>query len=240
MRTDVLGVGFDSVTMDEALEAAERLMKGPGADYIVTPNPEIVMACREDPEVKRAVAEASLVLPDGIGVIYGAKLLGRPLKEKVPGADFAEKLMARMAESSGSVYLLGARPGVAELAGKRLSEKYPGLRIAGTSDGYFRDDGPVIEKINAARPDLLLVCLGAPRQEKWMMTCRDRLAVPLMAGLGGSLDVYAGVVRRAPERWQRLNLEWLYRLIKQPSRIGRMMKLPLFLLCVMGQRISGK
>lgn len=239
MRTDVLGVGFDNVTMDEALSRASELMDSPGADYIVTPNPEIVMVCREDREVRLAVEGASLVLPDGIGVIYGAKILGRPLREKVPGADFAEKLMARMAKSGGSVYLLGAKPGVAELAGERLSEKYPGLRIAGTADGYFDDDGPVIEAINAARPDFLLVCLGAPKQEKWMAANRDKLRVPLMAGLGGSLDVYAGVVRRAPEVWQRLNLEWLYRLIKQPSRIGRMMKLPQFLICVIGQRIRG-
>lgn len=240
MRTEVLGVEFDNVTMDEALDAAQGLMESPGTDYIVTPNPEIVMACREDPEVKRAVEGASLVLPDGIGIVYGAKILGRPLKEKVPGADFAEKLMSRMAESKRSVYLLGARPGVAELAGEKLTEKYPGLQIAGTADGYFKDDGPVIEKINAARPDLLLVCLGAPKQEKWMVAHRDALRVPLMAGLGGSLDVYAGVVQRAPEVWQRLELEWLYRLIKQPSRFGRMMKLPQFLLCVIGQRLKGR
>ncbi len=240
MRTEVLGVGFDSVTMSEALDAAEKLMERPGADYIVTPNPEIVMACREDPEVKRAVEGASLVLPDGIGVIYGAKILGTPLKAKVPGADFAENLMARMAGKGRSVYLLGAKPGVAELAGEKLSAKYPGLRIAGTADGYFKDDGPVIEAINAARPDLLLVCLGAPKQEKWMAANRDKLTVPLMAGLGGSLDVYAGAVKRAPEVWQKLELEWLYRLIKQPSRLGRMMKLPKFLLCVIGERLKGR
>ncbi len=240
MRTDVLGVGFDDVTMDEALRRAEALMAAPGADYVVTPNPEIVMICREDPAVRAAVEGASMVLPDGIGVIYGAKILGRPLREKVPGADFAEKLMERMAKKGLGVYLLGAKPGVAELAGEKLAAKYPGLRIAGTHDGYFQEDGPVVDAINATKPALLLVCLGAPKQEKWMAKNRDRLAVPLMAGLGGSLDVYAGVVQRAPAAWQRLNLEWLYRLLKQPSRLGRMMKLPEFLLCVIGQRISGK
>ena len=240
MRTDVLGVGFDPVTMDEAVDRAMAMLDTDTQDYVVTPNPEIVMTCREDPEAKEAVEAASLVLPDGIGVIYGAKLLGRPLPEKVPGADFALAMFARMAKTGRSVYLLGAKPGVAEAAGKNLAERFPGLVIAGTADGYFQDDGPVIDAVNAAAPDMLLVCLGAPKQEKWMYRNRDKLKVRLMAGLGGSLDVYAGVVERAPESWQRLNLEWLYRLKQDPRRIGRMMKLPHFMVCVAGQRIKGK
>ena len=108
------------------------------------------------------------------------------------------------------------------------------------NDGYFKDDGAVIEKINAASPDLLLVCLGAPKQELWMAENREKLNVRLMAGLGGSLDVYAGVVQRAPERWQKMNLEWLYRLMKEPRRIGRMMKLPQFMICVLGEKLKGK
>ena len=236
MRTDVLGVGFDSVTMDEALARGLAMLETPSCDYIVTPNPEIVMICGEDPEAAEAVASASLVLPDGIGVIYGARLLGRPLAAKVPGADFALGMFGKMAGTGKSVYLLGAKPGVAEKAGERLAEQFPGLVIAGTADGYFKEDGPVIAQINAAAPDMLLVCLGAPKQEKWMYANRDKLNVRLMAGLGGSLDVYAGVVERAPEKWRKLNLEWLYRLIKEPRRIGRMMKLPEFMICVIGQR----
>ena len=240
MRTDVLGVGFDPVTMDEAVERGMAMLDTAAPDYVVTPNPEIVMTCREDPEAKKAVEAASLVLPDGIGVIYGAKILGRPLPEKVPGADFALAMFARMAAAGRSVYLLGAKPGVAEAAGKNLAQRFPGLVIAGTADGYFQDDGPVIDAVNAAAPDMLLVCLGAPKQEKWMYRNRDKLRVRLMAGLGGSLDVYAGVVERAPESWQRLNLEWLYRLKQDPRRIGRMMQLPHFMACVIGQRIRGK
>ncbi len=236
MRTDVLGVGFDPVTMDEAVERAMALMDRPGADYVVTPNPEIVMICGEDSAAAEAVADASLVLPDGIGVIYGARILGRPLPEKVTGADFALRVFARMAGEGRRLYLLGAKPGVAQTAGERLARQFPGLVIAGCHDGYFSDDGPVIDGINAAGADFLLVCLGAPKQEKWMRANRDRLNVRLMAGLGGSLDVYAGAVRRAPEVWQRLNLEWLYRLIREPRRIGRVMKLPEFLVCVIGQR----
>lgn len=238
MRTDVLGVGFDGVTMDEAVERGLALLETETRDYIVTPNPEIVMVCNKDPEAARAVEAASLVLPDGIGIIYGAGILGRPLPEKVPGADFALRMFAGMAKTGKSAYLLGARPGVAEKAGEKLAGQFPGLVIAGAADGYFKDDGPVIEKINAAAPDMLLVCLGAPKQEKWMYHNRDKLNVRLMAGLGGSLDVYAGVVERAPERWQKLNLEWLYRLVKEPRRLGRIMKLPDFLVCVIGQRVQ--
>ena len=137
-----------------------------------------------------------------------------------------------MAGEGKSVFLLGAKPGVAERAAKNLAENYPGLLIAGTHDGYFNEDAPVVEAVNAASPDLLLVCLGAPKQEKWMRSNAAKLAVGLMIGAGGSLDVFAGTAERAPEGWQKAGLEWLYRLLKEPRRIGRMMKLPKFLLCV--------
>ncbi len=240
MRIDVLDVGFDNVTMDEAVLLALTLMKERKSAVVVTPNPEIVWLCRKDAELREAIDQAELVLPDGIGVVMGAKLLRRPLKEKVPGADFAQKLFAELAKCGGSVYLLGAKPGIAVTAGEKLTEKYPGLRIVGTADGYFKDDRPVVEAINRAAPDLLLVCLGAPKQELWMKKNRPALKVGLMAGLGGSLDVFAGVVRRAPDLWRRLNLEWLYRLIMQPSRLGRMMKLPAFLCAVLWRRLRGK
>ncbi len=239
-RIDVLGVGFDDLTMEEAIEAALPLAAGRGAAYAVTPNPEIVMMARSDGALARALGGADLVLADGIGVVKGAQILGTPLKGRVPGIDFACALMERLAERGGSVYLFGAKPGVAERAGEELARRYPGLEIAGASDGYFTDDGPVVEKINAASPDLLMVCLGSPKQELWMEAHAGGLSVGLMAGLGGSLDVLAGEVKRAPESWQRLGLEWLYRLIKEPRRIGRMMKLPLFVLEAAGQRIRGR
>ncbi|SHI13234.1 N-acetylglucosaminyldiphosphoundecaprenol N-acetyl-beta-D-mannosaminyltransferase [Sporobacter termitidis DSM 10068] len=239
MRTDVLGVGFDDLTMDEAVGRAAVLLESGTPAYIVTPNPEIVWLCRDDPELKEIVGRAALVLPDGIGVVYGAKILGRPLKGKIAGIDFAEKLLERMAGTGKSVYLLGAKPGVASMAAKKLQNKYPGLVVAGTADGYFKDDGPVIEKINASKPDLLLVCLGAPKQERWMAANATRLNVRLMAGLGGALDVFAGTAERAPESWQRLHLEWLHRLKKEPWRWRRMIKLPLFIFAVAGQRLKG-
>lgn len=240
MRIDVMGVGFDSLTIEEAVERAKTLMSERRAAYVVTPNPEIVMACRERAETMEAVNGADLVLSDGIGVIYGARILGTPLKQKIPGIDFVSALMADMAQEGKSVFLLGAKPGVAEQAGERLITMFPGLVIAGAHDGYFKDDAPVVEAVNAAHPDLLLVCLGAPKQELWMQRNQSALNVGLMAGLGGSLDVFAGNVRRAPKLFQKLGLEWFYRLLKEPKRIGRMMKLPKFLFACIGKKLRGR
>ena len=239
-RTDVLGVGFDNVTKAEAVERALELIDAREGRYVVTPNPEIVMLAKENPALKEALAGADIVLPDGAGIVKGAAILGRPMKEKVPGIDFACGVMARLAERGGSVYLFGAKPGVAEAAAETLRTKFPGLVISGTSDGYFSDDGPIIETIKDAAPDFLLVCLGAPKQELWMAKMSGKLPAGLMVGLGGSLDVFAGTVKRAPEAWQKLDLEWLYRLLKEPRRIGRMMKLPLFVIEAAGERLRGK
>lgn len=178
------------------------------------------------------VNRADLVLADGIGVIKGAAMLGTPLKGKVPGIEFAAGLLGKLAKEGRSVYLLGAKPGVAELAGKRLSGQYPGLKIAGTHDGYFQEDAPIVEDIRASGADVVLVCLGAPKQEKWMAKNGADTGAHLLCGLGGSLDVFAGVVERAPKFWCDHGLEWLYRLLKEPRRAGRMMKLPLFLVHV--------
>ncbi|MGI5978599.1 MAG: WecB/TagA/CpsF family glycosyltransferase [Oscillospiraceae bacterium] len=239
-RINVLGVGFDSLTMDEAVQRALALIAEKRAAYVVTPNPEIVMLAREDAALMNAVEHAALVLPDGIGVVKGARILGTPLKEKIPGIDFATNLMAKMAENGQKLFLLGAKPGVAEMAAAALKERFPGLNICGSNDGYFQDDAPIIDKINAAEPDLLLVCLGAPKQELWMQANAPKLRVGLMAGLGGSLDVFAGVTERAPELWQKLGLEWFYRLLKEPSRAKRMSNLPKFGFAVIGKRLGGK
>lgn len=165
MRINILGVGFDNVTLDQAVAEGMRLMHTVGAHYVVTPNPEIVEVCREDQEAMETINGADLVLADGIGVIYGAKLLGTPLKERVPGIEFAQALMERMAQGGEGLFLLGARPGVAEQAAQRLQSRYPGLRIVGTHDGYFQEDGPVVEAIRSAAPAVVFVCLGAPKQE---------------------------------------------------------------------------
>ena len=232
MRVNVLGVGFDNLTMDEAVARAVELLGEEGTHYVVTPNPEIVEVCRENEAARAAVNGASLVLPDGIGVIKGAAMLGTPLKERTPGIEFAAHIVERMAGENLSLYLLGAKPGVAEKAAENLKNQYPGLVIAGIHDGYFQEDGPVVEDIRQSGADCVFVCLGAPKQEFWMAKNGPATGAHLLCGLGGSLDVFAGTVERAPKFWCDHGLEWFYRLCKEPKRIGRMMKLPLFLVHV--------
>ena len=238
MRTDILGVGFNDVTMQQAVERACGIIDGGGKAYIVTPNPEIVWMARSDAALQETLNNAELVLPDGTGIVLAARILGTPLKERVPGVDFAAQLFMRLSGSGGSVFLFGAKPGVADAAARNLSETYPGLIIAGTADGYIKDDDLIIERINDAAPDLLLVCLGAPKQELWMAANLGRLGIRLCAGLGGALDLFAGNVKRAPALFQKLGLEWLYRLAQEPRRIKRMIKIPLFVFTVLIKRVS--
>jgi N-acetylglucosaminyldiphosphoundecaprenol N-acetyl-beta-D-mannosaminyltransferase len=241
-RVSVLGVAFDSLTPDGAAAAAMELIAAPhdGTPYIVTPNPEVVWSARTSPALRKAIGAASLVLPDGVGITLGARLLGTPLAGRAPGIDVAEKVIARLAGSGGSVYLLGAKPGVAEKAGEKLAEKYPGLVIAGARDGYFTEDSEAFDDINARSPDFLLICLGFPRQEIWAYNNRKRLGARLAACLGGTLDVFAGNVRRAPIVFRKLGLEWLYRLIREPWRARRMTALPKFMLAALRARIMPK
>ena len=240
MRIDVLGVGFDNLTMTEAVERGMELVRSPGPHYVVTPNPEIVEVCREDSGARAAVNGADLVLPDGIGVIKGAAMLGTPLKERTPGVEFATHLMDKLAEEGKSLYLLGAKPGVAEQAGEKLAAAHPGLRIAGTHDGYFKEDGPVVAAIRQSGADVVFVCLGAPKQEKWIARFGLLTGAKMAIGLGGALDVFAGNVERAPEKWQKMGMEWAYRLSREPKRFGRMAKLPLVLVKAAGQRVTGR
>ena len=158
------------------------------------------------------------------------------LRALINGAD---RLLSILEKTGGGLFLLGSKPGIAELAAQKMLEKHPKLHICGMNDGYFKDEAPIIEKINAARPDVLFVCLGAPKQELFMKDHLDALHVKLMIGLGGSLDSFAGTVKRAPKWMIRCNLEWLYRLIKEPKRFGRMLRLPKYLFAVLGKRIRG-
>ena len=239
MKQDVLGLQFDNVTMDEAVARAEELLEAPGASIVVTPNAEIGYEALHDAQFRALLNGADLVLPDGAGVVLAAKLRKTPLKQKVAGVDFADRLLSILEKTGGGLFLLGSKPGVAELAAQKMTEKHPKLYICGMNDGYFKDEAPVIEKINAAKPDVLCVCLGAPKQELFMTNHLDELHIKLMIGLGGSLDSFAGTVKRAPKWMIRCNLEWLYRLIKEPKRFGRMLRLPKYLFAVLGKRIRG-
>lgn len=240
MRKEIMGVTFDDVTLEEAVAAGEALAAGPGFSYVVTPNPEIVAMARQTETYREILNGAGLVLPDGIGVVHAAKILGTPLKGRVPGIDFASALVERLARNGLRLFLLGAKPGVAEQAAENLRKAHPGLLICGTHDGYFQEDAPVVEEIKAAKADVLFTCLGAPKQEHWMVQYGPETGVKLAVGLGGSLDVFAGTVERAPEAWRKAGMEWLYRLLKEPSRFGRMAKLPLILVDALGARLGGK
>ena len=235
MKINILGVAFDALTLGEAEERADALLCSGAGGYIVTANPEIVLRCREDAAYAAAVNGAKLVLADGVGDLCAARILGTPLPGRVAGADLVPRLLARLAERGGSVFLYGARPGVAERAGESLQSACPGLRIAGTENGYISDETALLEALEREKPDLLLLGLGATRQELWMARNRQKINA-VMIGVGGLLDVFAGDIPRAPESWQRLGLEWLYRLLREPRRFKRVIRLPKILLLALRER----
>lgn len=233
-KINIRGVLFDNTTLvDATAQVADHLANGDGLFSVFTPNSEIVQLCIEHHEYYDLINSASLIIPDGIGVIKASKILRTPLKEKVAGVELGEATLKHCAEHGIGVFFLGAKPGVANDAAKVMQEKYPGLPVLGTHDGYFKKTGEendaVISEIVASQAKVLFVCLGVPAQEKWIYENRDRLiGVKVALALGGSLDVYSGNVKRAPKLFIRLGLEWFYRLLKEPKRIGRMMKLPKF------------
>lgn len=225
---NILGVHVNKYTMQEAVRKASSLMETEELSMIFTPNSEIILYASNNPEFAEVLNKGDMVIPDGIGVVYGAKILKNPIKERVAGYDLVCNLLPVMAEKGQSVYLLGAKPGVAEKAAETLLEKHPGLVIAGTHDGYFKDDDEVIADINKCAPDFLMVCLGFPKQENWIYNNREKLNAKLAIGAGGCLDVFAGTVQRAPDFYCEHGIEWLYRLAKQPTRFVRMLSLPKF------------
>lgn len=237
-RVNVLGVGIDNLTLSEAVDKALSLISEHRCAYMVTPNPEIVMAAWDDPKVSKAIENADLVIPDGVGVMQAARILGTPLREHMPGIDAATEIIKRLASRGGSVFLYGARPGVAEEAAERMKQRFPGLVICGTNDGYGNDDGAVVSKINAAKPDFVMVCLGVPKQELWMAKHAAKLDAGLMAGLGGTIDVFSGQVKRAPLIWQKLKLEWLYRCFEEPKRFRKVKRIPQFIIKAWRKRLG--
>ncbi len=245
-RINIRGVYFNNVTLDEAADwVADTLTQTDRTRVVFTPNSEIVQLCIEQPEHYALVNSADLIIPDGIGIIKASRIFGTPLKSKVAGVELGERTLAIAAKEGHSVYFMGAKPGVAEQAAAHMQTKYPGLTVAGTHDGYFNKAGEeneaVLAAIREAAPDVLYVCLGVPAQEKWIRANLDKLgSVKLCLALGGSLDVFAGTVKRAPKIFIKLGLEWFYRLCKEPRRIGRMMKLPKFLIGTYIAKWSGK
>lgn len=236
-KINILGTKVDMVDMKGAEERVLKFLETDGAKAVFTPNSEIIMAAYRDSDFLDVLNSADLVIADGIGVVYASRILKRPLPERVPGFDLACRTIELAADGSKSIYFFGGKPGICELAEENLKKKYPNLFICGTCDGYFDEEKEkkIIEDIKSKAPDILFVCLGAPKQEKWIAAHKDELNAKVIMGVGGSLDVFAGTVQRAPVFYQKAGLEWLYRLIKQPSRIGRMMELPKFAMKVFAQ-----
>jgi N-acetylglucosaminyldiphosphoundecaprenol N-acetyl-beta-D-mannosaminyltransferase len=232
----ILGVRVDCVDMRGAVGAiAAMVAEGGPTRLVATVNPEFVMRARGDQRFSEVLESAELCLADGIGVVWAMRRHGCPQYERVPGSDLVPALAAECARRGWRPFLLGARPGVAEDAARRLEADHPGLVVAGTHPGAPGpdDDEESLCHIAAARPDVLLVAYGAPHQEQWIARNRRRLQVPVAIGVGGTFDFLAGRVRRAPQWMRRVHLEWLWRLALQPSRARRMAVLPFYALAVL-------
>lgn len=230
-KVNILGVKVDKVNVNEAADIIMEYIKSKDKPASVfTPNSEIIMMGYRDEEFRNILNSSELLTADGIGVVYASKIVKNPIKERAAGYDIACLALERLSKTGGSVYLFGSKPGVAEAAGKNIIEKYNDIKIAGYSDGYFNEEKEktIIRNIQRSKPDLVFVCLGAPKQEKWIASHKNELPNAVYMGIGGSLDVFAGTVKRAPEFFTKHGIEWLYRLCKQPSRFIRMLELPRF------------
>lgn len=218
------------VGVSQATDKIMRFLDEDGLHAVYTPNSEIIMAAYQDETFKSVLNDADMLTADGIGVVYASKILGKPIAERAPGYDIACELLERIKGTSHSVFLLGGKPGVAEKAKEKMLELYPGLNVAGMRNGYFgeADEAEIVKEINDSGADILFVCLGAPKQEKWINAHKDELMPRVAMGIGGSLDVFAGEVARAPQFYCKHGLEWFYRLMKQPTRAKRMLALPKF------------
>jgi len=238
---DILSVRIHCVTMHRTLALLESMVRAGGSHHVVTVNPEFIMLARNLETFRAVLNGADLAVPDGVGILLGARLLGRRIRERVTGVDIIEQFMPRAAAAGFRVYLLGAGPGVAERAAAVLRRASPGLCIAGTYAGSPdpSEEEDICRRINDAKPDILLVAYGSPNQELWIARTRHRLNVAVSIGVGGSFDFIAGVVQRAPAWMRGVGLEWFYRLMDQPQRWRRMLALPHFAARVTVQRLGG-
>jgi len=238
---DVLGTRVHDVTMAEALEICRAAIASGKPHQIVTPNAEFVMAARRDSGFRARLNAATLAIPDGAGLLLAGRILGTPLREQVTGTDLADRIAGLCAREGWRIFLLGAAPGVAETAAKRLVERHPGLEVAGTYSGSAEPtaDPDTRARLRAAdRIDVLLVAFGAPRQEEWLARNQAALGIPLAIGVGGAFDFFSGQVHRAPGWLRRAGFDWLFRLVLQPWRWRRQLALPRFLIAVIAERIT--
>lgn len=230
LEAQILGVRVHRVGMDAALQHIEGLIRHAEPSLVITADANAVLIALEDAEFNTLMRHAALVTPDGFGLLWAGRLLQQPFAERVSGVDLVEQLTRLSHEKGYRLYLLGGAPGVAERAAQNLLTRYPHARIVGVQHGYFteQDEPALLTQIAVARPDVLLVGMGMPRQEKWAWRHRLQLRVPVMIGVGGSFDVYGGVVKRAPKWLQRAGGEWLWRLIQDPRKFKKVRNLPRF------------
>jgi N-acetylglucosaminyldiphosphoundecaprenol N-acetyl-beta-D-mannosaminyltransferase len=239
-RIPILGIDFDDISFDDAVKTSSAFLKGGSTKTIYTPNPEFILNARKDQNFKEILNKGDLVLCDGIGVILCSRILKRPIKERVRGIDLIKALLERSEKTPFSLFILGSSEENCRIAALKIKENYPGADLLGFQNGYYRSDEEpeIIERINQLNPDLLMVALGSPRQEKFISDSRLK-NFGCAIGVGGTVDVLSGNVRLAPPLLRKLGLEWLYRLIREPKRAGRMLKLPLVLLYALHERIKG-
>lgn len=227
----IMGVRIDKVNMEEAFNKFLSLSNRNSTSAIYTPNTEMVMMAKKDPAFKDVLSRGDLVVPDGIGLIHASRIHHLGLIERVTGYDLMTRILKYCNSTKKSIYIVGSKPGVSEEACENIKKAYPDIVIAGSHHGYFdeSEELKVIDRINDVKPDVLFVGFGAPKQEIWIDKHRKILNTPIAMGIGGCIDVWAGTVKRAPKFFQKLGLEWFYRLMKEPSRLGRMMSIPFFL-----------
>jgi N-acetylglucosaminyldiphosphoundecaprenol N-acetyl-beta-D-mannosaminyltransferase len=237
-KAAVLNVKIDAITMVEALIKIEKFITERRPRLIATANAEMVMLAQEDNGLAGILDKADLVLPDGAGVVWAARYTGQQMPERVAGYDLVQRLLAEAAIKGYRIYFFGGAPNIADQAKLTAENNYPGVNIVGIRNGYFTetDEPEIIADICDSQPDILLVALGIPKQEKWLAAHIQQLKVPVAIGVGGTFDVMAGVVQRAPLWMQRTSLEWLFRLLRQPTRFVRMLALPRFVLRVMSSK----
>ncbi|XID91115.1 WecB/TagA/CpsF family glycosyltransferase [Paenibacillaceae bacterium WGS1546] len=224
------GVPFSKMNMQETVDYLANAIEERRPQRVITGNPIMLMVGLSDPSFHHTLSTADLVVPDGAGVVWAAHRMKQPVKERVAGFDLMHELLKEGDRRGWSAYLLGATPEVIEAAREKLAGQFPGVRFAGCRDGYFtdKDDGEVVAAIREANPDMLFVARSTMNQEPWIEKYQSALRVPVVMGVGGSFDVVSGKLKRAPAFFRKAGLEWLYRLLQEPSRLGRMMVLPRF------------
>ena len=219
-RIEILGVKVDAVTMAQAVERVENLIAEKKSSLVATANAEMLLNATHDAELKKILNAADLVVPDGAGTVWAARHLGKHMPERVAGADLVQELMKIAPARDIKFFLFGAAPGIADKAKLKAESLYPGIKIVGTRNGYFKpeDEPEIISQIKNSRADILLAALGVPKQEKWLFKYKDKIKIPVSIGVGGTFDVMAGVVKRAPLWMQKARLEWLFRAMTFPRR----------------------